>query len=327
MVAMLSPRRWSFAQRRPKLGNHGVQTMAIPTYDVLMLPVLRLAARTDSFAYSDAIAELSTELGLSQADLEERLPSGISTRFYGRLGWACTYLRKAGLLRRLRRGVNQITPEGRALLARNPSRITVDLLAELSPEFRVFRASKHDVSEIDDDGGEASQSPEEQMESAHLSLREALANDLLEIIAQKTPEFFEKLVVDLLVAMGYGGSLQDAGKAVGRSRDGGVDGIIKEDRLGLDVVYIQAKRWKESVGRPVVQEFAGSLEGHRARKGVFITTSDFTKDAYDYVSRIEKKIVLISGQQLAEYLIDYGIGVSDVATYKVKRINEDYFEG
>ncbi|HEY3244186.1 MAG TPA: restriction endonuclease, partial [Phycisphaerae bacterium] len=156
-------------------------------------------------------------------------------------------------------------------------------------------------------------------------LRRAVAQDLLERVKRCSPTFFEKLVVDLLVAMGYGGSRKDAGQAVGSARDGGIDGIIKEDRLGLDAVYLQAKRWDAAVGRPTVQAFAGSLEGHRARKGVLITTSAFTSDAREYVERIEKKIVLIDGEQLAQLMIDYDVGVTEAVVYKVKKPDADYF--
>ena len=172
----------------------------------------------------------------------------------------------------------------------------------------------------------STQTPLETLETAYLDLRRQLADELLQTIRSASPAFFEKLVVDVLVAMGYGGSLKDAGEAIGRRGDDGIDGIIKEDRLGLDVVYIQAKRWAATVGRPDVQGFAGSLEGHRARKGVFITTSQFSKDAKEYVNRIEKRIVLIDGEQLAQLMIDSGVGVSDVEHYRVRTLDQDYFE-
>jgi restriction system protein len=170
------------------------------------------------------------------------------------------------------------------------------------------------------------QTPEEQIEAGYLRHRDGLASEVLARLRKCSPGFFEQVVVDLLVAMGYGGSRQDAGRAVGGSGDGGIDGIIKEDRLGLDAVYVQAKRWEASVGRPVVQAFAGSLEGHRARKGVLITTSDFTTDALDYVTRIEKRIVLVNGTQLADLLIEHGIGVTNIVAYTLKRIDSDYFD-
>jgi len=171
------------------------------------------------------------------------------------------------------------------------------------------------------------QTPEEQLANAYKVLRDSLANDVLEAVRKASPTFFEELVIDLLVSMGYEGSIEDAGRAVGKSGDGGIDGIIKEDELGLDVVYVQVKRWSNSVGRTVVQEFAGSLEGVRARKGVLITTSYFSQDALDYVGKIEKRIVLIDGKQLADLMIDYDIGVNAVQTYKIKRLDSDYFDG
>ncbi len=193
------------------------------------------------------------------------------------------------------------------------------------PEFLEFQKgtrSSQKEEEIED----AQRTPFETLEVAYQDLRRALAQDVLDRVKRCSLKFFEKLVVDLLVAIGYGGSKKDAGQAVGRCGDDGVDGIIKEDKLGLDVVYIQAKRWEGTVGRPTVQEFAGSLEGHRARKGVLMTTSRFSQDAKDYVGRIEKKIVLIDGEQLAQLMIDHGIGVTEVVSYAVKRVDSDYFE-
>ena len=174
----------------------------------------------------------------------------------------------------------------------------------------------------------ASGTPEEVIESAHQKARDTLAEDLLDAVVACTPQFFERMVVDLLVRMGYGGTRQDAGQAIGQAGDGGIDGIIKEDRLGLDIVYVQAKRWdrNSSVGRPEIQKFAGALQGHRARKGVFLTTSSFTKDAQDYVSRIDSKIVLVDGATLGRLMIDFGIGVTLVAAYELKRLDSDYFE-
>ncbi len=184
-------------------------------------------------------------------------------------------------------------------------------------------AVQHELPELD---AAAGVSPEETLAASYTLLRNTLAAELLEAVRKATPAFFEKLVVDLLVAMGYGGSVEDAGSAVGGVGDDGVDGMIKEDKLGLDVVYIQAKRWSSTVGRPAVQAFAGSLEGHRARKGVLLTTADFSQEARDYVQRIEKKIVLIDGPKLAQLMIDYDVGVTKERTYVVKRIDRDYFD-
>jgi restriction system protein len=228
------------------------------------------------------------------------------------------------LLESTGRGRFRITPLGLEVLHARPERIDIAFL-ERFPGFKEFKTYKG--PELSDTSTqEVTETPEESLETAYQDLRRSLAEDILERVKRCSPQFFEKLVVDLLVAMGYGGSRKDAGKAVGKSGDGGVDGIIKEDRLGLDAVYIQAKRWEAAVGRPVVQGFAGSLEGYRARKGVLISTSTFTAEAQDYINRIEKKIVLIDGEQLAQFMIDHNVGVMEVATYRVKKANADYFD-
>lgn len=210
-----------------------------------------------------------------------------------------------GALERIRRGVFKITARGRDLLALNLPKLTIRMLSEY-PEFVAFHKGSPKGGDGDqDEKQEKNETPEEQLADAYKVLREALANDVLDAVMKASPTFFEELVIDLLVAMGYGGSVEDAGRAVGKTGDGGIDGIIKEDRLGLDVVYVQAKRWTNSVGRPVVQAFAGSLEGVRARKGVLIiSTSYFSQDALDYVQKIEKRIVLIDGKRLADLMID-----------------------
>lgn len=234
---------------------------------------------------------------------------------------------KAGLLERTGRGRIKITDRGQAVIEQEPQRINLPFLNQF-PEFQAFRATRTRSTVARPDGKDESDdslSPDELLEASYQQLRKALALELLERIKTAPPSFFEQLVVDLLVAMGYGGSRIDAGHAVGGSGDGGIDGIIKEDQLGLDFVYLQAKRWEGTVSRPTIQGFAGSLEGQRARKGVFITTSRFSKDAEHYVKQIEKRIVLIDGEQLAQYMLDFGIGVTEVASYKVQRIDLDYF--
>jgi restriction system protein len=195
-----------------------------------------------------------------------------------------------------------------------------------NPEFKEFHRPSHQVEGQAETCDEVSLTPREVMEAGYLELRRGLSQELLERIKSCSPRFFERLVVDLLVAMGYGGSPKEAGEAVGQSGDGGVDGIIREDKLGLDAIYIQAKKWEGTVGRPVVQAFAGSLEGQRARKGVLITTSQFFQDARDYVTRIEKKIVLIEGDELTRLMIDHGVGVAEDASYVIKRLDIDYFD-
>jgi restriction system protein len=233
------------------------------------------------------------------------------------------------LIEPIGRGQYRITPRGLEVLKSKPAKIDTALLKQF-PEFlhplNSNRDQPGDGPEAEVEDQPEKQTPQEALENAYQQIRRELADELLQTISSATPGFFEHVVVELLVAMGYGGSLKDAGKAVGRTGDDGIDGIIKEDRLGLDAVYIQAKRWTASVGRPEVQNFAGSLEGHRARKGVFITTSQFSKDAREYVTRIEKKIVLIDGEQLAQLMIDFGVGVTEIDTYQVKKLDRDYFE-
>lgn len=294
----------------------------IPDFQTVMRPLLQLASDRQTHVLIDAFATLADHFQLSAEEREELLPSGKQRRFENRVRWARTYLGKAGLLEAPRRGEFKITDRGLQLLQEVPDAISVGHL-ERYPEYIEFKnTTRADTGTALSD---RSETPEESLETSFQTLRDALADELLQRVKSASPQFFEELVVDLLVAMGYGGSRRDAGRAVGRSGDDGIDGIINEDKLGLDVVYIQAKRWQGPVGRPVVQAFAGSLEGHRARKGVLITTSHFTPDATECVERIEKKIVLLDGERLAQLMIDHDIGVADVATYKIKRIDLDYF--
>ncbi|MBA2278472.1 MAG: restriction endonuclease [Chloroflexia bacterium] len=306
--------------------------MAIPDYQSLMLPLLRLLDDDQNHASKDLVMHLAAEFGLSNEERWQLPPSGRQPLFTNRVSWATTYLAKAGLIERPARAHARITDRGRQALAKKPTRIDNAYLSRFT-EFEEFRRRSGRQN------GEASASleerievaasqplpPDEMMEGSYQRLRQALAQELIDRVKNAPPAFFENLVVDLLVAMGYGGSRRDAGQAVGRSGDEGIDGIIKEDRLGLDFVYIQAKRWDHPVSRTTVQAFAGSLEGQRARKGVLITTSRFTREAAEFVNRIEKRIVLIDGEQLADLMIDHGVGVADVATYQVKRVDDDYF--
>lgn len=289
-----------------------------------MLPLLKIASDRQEHSMNEVKEALASQLKLADNDRKELLPSGRQSRYGNRVAWARVHLGKAGLLESTGRGKFRITERGLNVLRSEPDSITIKYLMQFS-EFAEFRSLSRQNDRQDDNDEEPSQTPEEILESSYQSLRRALAQELLDRIKRCSSQFFENLVVDLLVAMGYGGSRKDAGQAVGQSGDGGIDGIIKEDRLGLDVVYIQAKRWEGTVGRPVVQAFAGSLEGQRARKGVLITTSQFSQDAKDYVSRIEKKIVLVDGEQLAQLMIDYSIGVNEVTRYTVKKIDLDYF--
>ncbi len=307
--------------------------MPIPDYQTVMLPLLRLAADGAEHRFRDAVEYLAHEFALTDAERGELLPSGTAPLFDNRVGWARTYLKQAGLLSSPKRGYFQITRPGTELLEKNPSRINVDLLAQYE-QFQAFRTRRRDTSQESPSAGipavgngVSELTPEDQLAYAYRRLKEGLELDLLEQVKACSPAFFERLVIDLLVAMGYGGSRSDAGRAVGKSRDGGIDGIIKEDKLGLDVIYIQAKRWDSTVGRPEVQKFAGALQGHRAGKGVFITTSSYSRDALDYVNTINTKIILIDGQLLARLMIDHQVGVSTIGRYEIKKIDADYFEG
>ena len=306
--------------------------MAVPDYQSLMLPLLRFAGeKKDETSTGEAVEVLAMELGLTDEDLKEMLPSGIQSTFVNRVGWASTYMKKAGLLEATRRGYYRITSRGQELLEKQPKAINVKLLKQY-PEFLEFQQLKGTRSgEKAISSGStpdiSTATPSEALETAYENLRDELVDELLARVKKSSPSFFERVVVELLVKMGYGGSRADAGKAIGRSGDGGIDGIIKEDRLGLDVVYIQAKRWdNNSVGRPDVMQFAGALQAQKANKGIFITTSRFTDDARTYVSQIGSKIVLIDGEQLTNLMIDNDVGVSTVSLYPVKKIDTDYFD-
>jgi restriction system protein len=300
--------------------------MPIPDYQTVMLPLLKFLVDGGEHSLREAIDSLADEFNLAETERAEMLPSGRQAIFNNRVAWARTYLKKAGLLDSTRRGFFRITERGGKVLSQKPSRIDIEFLEQFE-EFVQFRSIRKEKNHSEEAvfPETISQTPEELLESAYQKLREGLASELLQITKSCSPAFFEQLVVDLLVKMGYGGSRREAGQALGKSGDGGIDGIIKEDKLGLDIIYIQAKRWESSVGRPEIQKFAGALQGQRARKGIFITTSAFTKDAIDYANLIETKIILIDGARLTELMIDYGIGVATQAAYEIKRIDSDYF--
>jgi len=297
-----------------------------------MLPLLKLAGDKTARHLNEAVSILSDEFGLSEQERSEYLPSGQQTVILNRIGWARSYLKKAALLSTPRRGFFQITDRGIEVLARKPERVDVDYLMQFS-EFEEFRRLRHTREESLDPVAAAvtpeiqeDETPHEALERAHDRLRTELASEILSTIKSSPPVLFEEIVVDLLVKMGYGGSRKDAGQAIGKRGDEGIDGIIKEDRLGLDIIYIQAKRWEGTVGRPEIQKFSGALDGQRAKKGIFITTSEFSKEAEEFVNRIDKKIILIDGYSLARLMIDFGVGVTPVVTYEVKKIDSDYFE-
>ncbi|GJH23813.1 restriction endonuclease [Caballeronia novacaledonica] len=312
--------------------------MPITDYQTLMLPVLRVAADGQDHRFRDLVEELATEFQLTDDERNTLLPSGSAPLFDNRVGWARTYLKQAGVIASPKRGYVTITERGKKLLAEKPTKISNTTLKQF-PEFVEFMLRKSDQAQTDTSSASSPSvsssveadsnisTPEELLAQAYQRLRSNLEKELLDQVKLSTPGFFERLVIDLLVAMGYGGSRQDAGRAIGRSGDGGIDGIIKEDKLGLDLIFVQAKRWEGTVGRPEIQKFAGALQGQRANKGVFITTSDFSKEAQEYASIISSKIILVSGGQLARLMVDHNVGVSPVSSYELKKVDSDYFEG
>lgn len=299
--------------------------MSIPDYQRIMLPLLKLLADEQEHSFRDSIENLAQFFKLSPEERKELLLSGQQPVFDNRVGWARTYMKKAGLLDTTRRGFFKITKRGIEALKQNPQEINVKFL-EQYPEFIEFREIRKEkekaTSEIE---VTEKQSPEDLLVYGYQKIRQELADELIAQIKSCSPEFFERLVVELIVKMGYGGSRKDAGKAIGKTGDEGIDGIIKEDKLGLDIIYIQAKRWENAVSRPEIQKFAGALQGHRAKKGIFITTSSFSKEALDFVLKIDNKIVLIDGDHLTQLMIDHDIGVSKIASYDIKKIDTDYF--
>lgn len=299
--------------------------MAIPDYQTTMLPLLKFASDDKEHRFRDAVQALADEFELTEEERKELLASGQQAIFNNRVGWARLYIVKANLLEATRRGYFKITDQGHKALAQKPERIDKNFLMQY-PEFvEAFKASKgkKKTEKVKKEPSETT--PVESLESAFQELNETLASDLLEAIKQSPSDFLERLVIDVLLGIGYGGSKKEAGEAMGRSGDGGIDGIIKDDKLGLDIIYIQAKRWENTVGRPEIQKFAGALQGRRARKGVFITTSNFSKEALDYVKNIDSRIILIDGQRLSELMIDHNVGVSPVLKYEIKKIDFDYF--
>jgi restriction system protein len=302
--------------------------MAIPDYQACMLPLLQLAADGANHTLKEVLPTLADQFGLTEAERNELLPSGQENVFRNRVSWANTYLKKARLLRSERRGYFSITERGKDVLAHHPKNIDVKFLAQF-PEFQEFKgASKGEarVEEAQTPESPVTQTPLELLETAYAKIRSELTADVLQRIKAESASLFERVVVELLLRMGYGGSRADAGQAIGKSGDEGLDGVIKEDRLGLEIIYLQAKRWTATVGRPEIQKFAGALHGQHASKGIFITTSDFSREAYEYVARIGSKIVLIDGLTLAQLMIDLGVGVTTEKIYEVKRVDSDFFE-
>ncbi len=304
--------------------------MAIPDFQSIMLPLLQFCGDSKEHSNRDAIDHLAEILHLSEEERKELLPSGRQAIFHNRVAWARAYMKMAKLLENPQRGIFQITERGQEVLQNPPQKIDIRFLMQF-PEFAERRKAEQSklkkkkiVSTSPNESG-SSITPEEQIEEAYENLKENLTSEIIFQLKESSPSFFEKVVVEVLVKMGYGGSRRDAGAAVGKSGDEGIDGIIKEDRLGLDIIYIQAKKWENTVTRPEIQKFAGALQGKRAKKGIFLTTSEFSQGCEEYVAAIDNKIILIDGQRLAQLMIDFNVGVSTEATYELKRVDSDYF--
>lgn len=303
----------------------------IPNFQEIMLPALRFLQSEAAKSVKEITQHIANVFSLTDEESKALLPSGTQTIIANRTNWALYYMKRAGLLANTKRGVYEICELGLSVLKSNPQSISSNFLEQFSG-FQEFKEKKIDVTGtsrlVVDPPTQEKETPEEILDSAYQNIRTSLSTDLMERILSQTPDFFEKLVIELLVKMGYGGSIKEAGRAIGKTGDEGIDGVIKEDKLGLDIIYVQAKRWAENnpVGRPEIQKFVGALAGQGAKKGIFITTSKFTKDAIEYTPRNETKVVLIDGNYLTQLMIDNDIGVSPISKYEVKRIDNDYFE-
>ena len=300
----------------------------IPTYEKIMLPLLKFLGDRKEHSLQETHDALANEFRLTEEERRELLPSGQQPIFRNRLGWARTYMNKAKLIESTKRAHFKITERGTAVINENPAEITAEYLNKYPEfvEFKLFRKPKDNNTQLEFKEIENNITPEETLEYAYQKLRSELAKEVLEAVKNCSPNFFEKLVVDLLIKMGYGGSRKDAGEALGKSGDGGIDGIIKEDKLGLDTIYIQAIKWENSVPVKEIRDFTGALASKKARKGIFITTSSFPQSVYDFVTHVEYKIVLIDGEQLAYFMIENNVGLSTINEYRVKKIDSDYFE-
>ena len=307
-----------------------LSSMPIPDYQTLMLPVLAIAAEGEA-RVPTASSRIADQLGLTEEEREEMLPSGAQRLLHNRIHWAKFYMSKAGLIESPKRGVFVATQTGRALLATKPDRIDVELLRSYPPFVEFYTANTATSSPTESQAATAAtdstSTPEEQIDAAHAVLTSALRAELLTRILEQTPTFFERVIVDLLVAMGYGGSHENAAMRLGKSGDGGIDGIVDEDRLGLDRIYIQAKRYAphSSIGRPEIQGFVGSLVGLGASKGVFVTTSTFSAPAVEYVRGLQQRVILIDGARLTELMVEFGVGVRLNRIVEFKRLDEDFF--
>lgn len=300
--------------------------MSIPDFQTLMRPLLAMHGDQKEHINRDLVNALAQQFSLTEEERREMLPSGRAKMFDNRVGWAKTYIANAGLIEAPKRGSSVITKRGLAFLSEHEGRITIKVLAELSGIKPLREKPRTSIPEIDMPSDDGIETPEEAFENAYLKIRADVERKIIQKILANPPEFLERVIIDLVVKMGYGGNRKDAGEAIGRSGDEGIDGIIKEDPLGLDIIYLQAKRYEGTVGRPDIQKFAGALQGQRAKKGIFISTSSYSKEARDFASKIDTKIILIDGPMLARLMFDHGVGVSVNTVYEAKRIDTDYFD-
>jgi len=303
--------------------------MSIPDFQTLMRPLLELHRDKKEHINRDLVSHLAGQFQLTEDERREMLPSGRAKMFDNRVGWAKTYIANAGLIEAPKRGISVITEQGLSLLSEHEGPINLKVLNGLNgnrPVRGKKRTTNAEVELSTDDMPEGAETPEEALENAYLQIRDDIERKLIQKILDNPPDFLERVIIDLVLKMGYGGNRKDAGEAIGRSGDEGIDGIIKEDPLGLDIIYLQAKRYEGTVGRPDIQKFAGALQGQRAKKGIFITTSSYSKEAKEFASKIDSKIILIDGPMLARLMFDHGVGVSVNTVYEAKRIDTDYFD-
>ncbi len=300
----------------------------IPDFQSLMLPMLKFIGDKQEHSKKQVVEVLANEMKLADEEKRQMLPSRNQPVFYNRVTWAIAHFKAAKLIDNTKRGYIKITSSGEDILKNTPPIINLKFLKQLPAYIETMNSwkNKNPTAEISKNEDIETKTPEEQIELGYISIRKNLEQEILSKLKLVHPAFFERIVIELLVKMGYGGSIEEAGNATRYTNDEGIDGIIKEDKLGLDVIYIQAKRWEGNISRPEIQKFVGALAGQRAKKGVFITTSNFSKDAVTYAAQMDTKIVLIDGETLAQYMIDYNLGVSVQNTYEIKKIDSDYFE-
>lgn len=303
--------------------------MPIPSFNEFKLPVLRTFANGNEHTTKDLLPAIQKHFNLSEQDMKEMIPSLRQTRVANRIYWSYADLCRAGLLQKIKPGWYKITDEGKQLLTENPPPLTRVFLSQRSPVFAEWlkrSSAPNTVPNADMPDTVDTQTPEERLKDAFEEIHGSLVDEVLEKLQTVNPYQFEQIVLDVLVAMGYGGSRAEAARVTQRSGDEGIDGIINEDRLGLDTIYIQAKRWQHAVGRRELQAFVGALSGQGANKGIFITSGTFAKTAYDYLAKIQQRVIPIDGEKLAGLMVEHGVGVSVEKTYTLKRLDSDYFE-